>query len=145
MTEQGHSAVSSLPLTLVRPRTGGSRTAPTVARAAGRGGRSLAWARVARLCVYFKRDGENAGLGRTGGEKWRRREDYVGRARGWMGQWRERVARESDGFLGARGANGLELGEGARPGCTSDRPRDTGLAQWRTQRELYTVLDRGEG
>ena len=109
-TEQGYSAVSSLPLTLVRPRTGGSRTARTVARTAGRGGRSLAWARVARLCLSFKWGGEIAGLGRIGGEKWCGRGDDVGRVWGWMGQGRERVARESDVFFGNRGARETVLG-----------------------------------
>ncbi len=69
----------------------------------------------------------------------------VGRAWGWMGQGRERVAREGDAFSGYGGAIESCVGDGVRPGCTSDRPRDTGLALWQKQRELYTVLDRGEG
>ena len=35
----------------------------------------------------------------------------VGRARGWMGQGRGRVAREGDAFSGCEGASGSELGE----------------------------------
>ena len=50
--------------------------------------RLLAWARIARLCVSFKRGGEIAGLRRIGGEKWCRRGDEVGRVWGWMGQGR---------------------------------------------------------
>ena len=46
---------------------------PFEGRVSGPRGRFLAWARVARLCVCFKRAGENAGLGRISGEKWRRR------------------------------------------------------------------------
>ena len=69
------------------------------------------------MCVYFKRAGEIAGLGRISGKKWRRRGDYVGRERGWMGQGRERVAREGDAFFGVRSANGLGVcGRGVRRG-----------------------------
>ena len=75
-------------------------------RDSGPRGRSLAWARVARMCVPFKRAGEIAGLGRIGGEKWYSRGEEVGRAWGWMWQGRERVARESDAFFGCGGANG---------------------------------------
>ena len=58
-------------------------------------GRSLTWARVARMCGCFKRVGEIAGLGRIGGEKWRRRGDGqdvggVGWGTGGNG-WRGRV------------------------------------------------------
>ena len=41
---------------------------PFEGRVSGPRGRFLAWARVARLCVYFNRAGEIAGLGRIGGE-----------------------------------------------------------------------------
>ena len=61
---------------------------PFEGRVSGPRGRFLAWARVARLCVYFNRGGEIAGLGRIGGEKWCRRGDDVGRVWDWMGQGR---------------------------------------------------------
>ncbi len=68
---------------------------PFEGRVSGPRGRFLAWARVARLCVSFKRGGEIAGLERIGGKKWCRRGDDVGRVWGWMGQGR--------GTGGARG------------------------------------------
>ena len=52
------------------------------------------------MCVCFKRVGENAGLGRIRGEKLRSRGDEVGRAWGWMGHGRGRVAQKSDAFSG---------------------------------------------
>ena len=64
---------------------------PFEGRVSGPRGRFLAWARIARLCVYFKRGGEIAGLGRIGGEKWCRRGDDVGRVWDWMGQGRGMV------------------------------------------------------
>ena len=64
------------------------------------------------MYVCFKGVGEIAGSGRIRGEKWRRREDEVDRVWGWMGQGRERVARESDAFFGYGGASGSGLGEG---------------------------------
>ena len=73
---------------------------PFEGRVSGPRGRSLAWARVARLCVCFKRAGENAGLGRISGKKWRRRGEEVGRVWGWMRQGWERVARQGDVFSG---------------------------------------------
>ena len=57
------------------------------------------------MCGCSKRAGENAGSGRSGGEEWRRRGEEVWSAWGWIGRGRERVARESDVFFGAPGAN----------------------------------------
>ena len=79
-------------------------------------GRSLAWARVARMCVCFKRVGEISGLlrawGGLVGRNGCRRDEEVRRAWGWMGHGRERVARESDAFFGVPGANGVGCGQG---------------------------------
>ena len=61
---------------------------PFGGRVSGPQGRFLAWARIARMCVCFKRGGEIVGLGRIGGEKWCGRGDEVGRVWGWMGQGR---------------------------------------------------------
>ena len=99
---------------------------PFEGRVSGPRGRSLAWARVARMCVCFKRAGENAGLGRISGKKWCRRGEEVGRVWGWMRQGWERVARQGDTFFGFEGANGSGLGEVVRPGCALGRPGDIG-------------------
>ena len=58
------------------------------------------------MCVCFNGVGEFEGLGRIGGEKWDSRGEEVGRAWGWMGQGRERVARQGDTFSGTGEANG---------------------------------------
>ena len=110
-TEQGHSAVSSLRQGAHKTATGRpqdchrapTRDAPTDAwgltpfggMVSGPRGRFLAWARIARMCLSFKSRGEIAGLGRIGGEKWRRRGDGqdvggVGWGTGGNG-WRGRV------------------------------------------------------
>ena len=84
----------------------------------GRGGRSLALARVARMCVCFKRASENLESGRIGGKKMGQEWGLVWRAWGWMGRGRERVARESDVIFGYWGANGVGCGQGdAAGGC----------------------------
>ena len=78
------------------------------------------------MCVYFNRGGEIAGLGRIGGEKWSRRGEEVGRARGWMGQGWERVARQSDVFSGnGEGMDRMWVG-GVRPGCALGRTGEIG-------------------
>ena len=65
------------------------------------------------MCVSFNGVGEFEGLGRICGENWDSRGEEVGRAWGWMGQGRERVAREGDAFFGVRGR---EWAEGVRWG-----------------------------
>ena len=52
------------------------------------------------MCVSFNGVGEFEGLGRICGENWDSRGEEVGRAWGWMGQGRERVARQGDTFSG---------------------------------------------
>ena len=52
---------------------------------------------------------------------------------GWMGQGRERVARESDASFGVRGENGRGVGVGVRPRCGLGRPGGIGSAIWRPQ------------
>ena len=73
------------------------------------------------MYVCFKGVGEIAGLGRIGGEKWRRRGDGqdvggVGWGTGGNG-WRGRVTV----FSWYGGASGSGLDEGVRPGCALGR------------------------
>ena len=89
-------------------------------------GRFLAWARIARLCLSFKRGGEIAGSGRIGGEKWCRRGEEVGRARDWVGQGWERVTQQSDVFSGTGERVGRVWARGCGRGVQLGRPGEIG-------------------
>ena len=110
-------------------------------------GRSLAWARVARLCVCFKGAGEIAGLETDWwgemAQTWGLRGSCVGRAWGKAGI---RVARESDGFFGVRSANGSGVGGRGAAGVRGDGTSRTGYgrcAGWWTACWVASVT--GEG
>ena len=76
----------------------------------------------------FQESWRNRGIGADWWEETAQRWGWVGRARGWMGQGRERVARDSDAFFGARCENGRGVGEGVGPGCGLGCPGDIGSA-----------------
>lgn len=102
------------------------------------------------MCVSFNTVGEIAGLGRIGGEKWRRRGDGAGRAWGVDGAgmgngWRGRVTE----FSGVRGS---DRGMGGRPTLLRVLPARglRGSEVWRryralgTEREHATVVPKAD-
>ena len=101
-------------------------------RVAGPRGRSLAPAKVARMCVYFKRAGENSGSGRIGGKKWGRNGGWCGVCGdGWDGAgngWRGRVTL----FSGVGERMGSGVGKGVRPGGVLGRAGNIGSPIRRT-------------
>ena len=86
-------------------------------------GLSLAWTRVARMCVYFNSAGENAGLGRIRGKKWRRLGAEAGRAWDVCGSrsghgWRGKVTVFLGGMRTRMGWGRVKgRGRGARGWC----------------------------
>ena len=78
------------------------------------------------MCVCFKGAGEIAGLETDWWGEMAQARGEVGRVWGWMGQGRERVAREGDVFFGYVGANGSGVSEGVRSGCALGRSGDIG-------------------
>ena len=128
-TEQGYSAVSSLPPCAHKGRpygclghnpAGGRVSVPRgqYARAGLKPAPTVCEGSThVRMFQEGWRDfGIVAGLGWIGGKKWRRRGEEVGRAWGWMGQGRERVARESDAFFGVWGSEWVGCGGGCAAG-----------------------------
>ncbi len=86
-------------------------------RDSGPRGLSLAWARVARMCVNCKRGWRDCGIGR---ERWG--ETAQTWASGWApvgrlgGRARARAAHESDGFFGVLGNERVGFGRGGVAG-----------------------------
>ena len=67
------------------------------------------------MCVSFNGVGEFEGLERICGENWDSRGEEVGRAWGWMGQGRERVARQGDTFFRYWGSQWVESTASSAP------------------------------